>query len=131
MNRKRRILFVIAGAALAGILAIAYKQLAPNFTLYLNCNGSNLGILTVAQETQAGTFRKMQQIDLAVACKAGNVKMSGYRRENSLRFTLLGEHAEKADLIAEYGRDIQSDRDAFYTVLKVADTPPYLTNDRI
>ena len=134
MNRKYLIILaIITGVALAAILAIAYKPLATatNFTLYLRCDDNTPGILSVAQETQSGTSRISQQIELPAACKAGKVKISGYQPEITLRFILLEDQAKKAEVNTAYGRDIQRDEEGFYAVLKIDKIPPYLTNDRI
>jgi hypothetical protein len=133
MNRKHVISLTIAGAVFAGILAIVLTQLATpvSLTLYLRCSDSKLGVLTVAQGTHTGTFRDMAQIDLSVACNEGKVEIAGYQPENRLYFKLSGVSAKQSEAVAEYGRDIQSDEDGFYAVLKVSGTPPYLTNDQI
>ena len=133
MKRKYFIILVIAGVSFAGIFATVQKQLTPpvSFTLYLRCSDSKLGILTVAQGTKTSTFRDIAQIDLSTTCNAGKAGIAGYQPESSLNFTLSGVYAIQPRVTAEYGRDIQSDEDGFYAVLKVSDAPPYLTNDRI
>lgn len=133
MNRKNLISFAIVGAVFAGIFAIILKQLATpvSLTLYLRCSDSNLGVLTVAQGTHTSTFQDMVQIDLSVACNEGKIELAGYQPENRLNFKLSGVYRNQSEVIAEYGRDIQSDENGFYVVLKVSSTPPYLTNDRI
>ncbi|MEJ2620345.1 MAG: hypothetical protein P8163_08790 [Candidatus Thiodiazotropha sp.] len=134
MNRKYLIVLAIAGIALGGILAVAYMQIEIEtyFTLYLRCNNNNQeGMLSVAQETKTGTFRNIQQVDLSTACKSRKIKLFGYQPERRLRFTLQNTRVNMAKAIAEYGSDIQRDEEGFYAVLKIADSPPYLTNDRI
>jgi methionyl-tRNA formyltransferase len=132
MKQKHLIRHAMTGVVFGTILVVACKPLTTtDFTLYLRCGGNNPGILTVAQETQPGTFRNTQQIDLSVACRAGKVNISGYQPEIKLRFILLEDYTKKAEVNAEYGRDIQRDEEGFYAVLKIGETPPYLTNDRI
>ncbi|MEJ2610056.1 MAG: hypothetical protein P8179_08160 [Candidatus Thiodiazotropha sp.] len=127
------VVLAIAGIALGGILAVAYMQIEIEtyFTLYLRCNDNNQGMLSVAQETKTGTFQNIQQVDLSTACKSKKIKLFGYQPERRLRFTLQNTHVNKAKAIAEYGSDIQRDEEGFYAVLKIADSPPYLTNDQI
>jgi hypothetical protein len=72
-----------------------------------------------------------KRFDLGTSCKLGNIKFNGYQSEESIKFMFERSNNEIVEILTEYGRDIQLDQEGFYTVLKITDVPPFISNDRI
>ena len=133
MNRRN--VALAAGAALVLLAALAagfgWFSPGPALTVHLRCGGDVSGTLSVATVPENGEPGREESFDLETVCKSGTVEIGGYRREESLHFAFERGNGETIKVTAEYGRDIQRDRNGFYTVLKITAAPPFIANDRI
>lgn len=106
--------------------------LATPLIVHLRCEGTPTGRLSFEIREKDPHPRKVKDVDVAQVCRAPNVIVDGYHREESVR--VLFQHASGVvtEVLSEYGSDIQSDPDgSFHLILKIKSTPPYLANDRI
>jgi hypothetical protein len=133
MNRRNLILVVITAFMLLTALVVSFGRFlsGPALIVHLRCEGEVSGILIVVSVPKNGEPGREERFDLKTVCGQGEIEIGGYRSEESLQFTLELSDGETIEVIAEYGRDIQCDQNAFYTVLKITDTPPFIANDRI
>ena len=99
--------------------------------VYLRCDGKVSGVLSAITISKNGKPSRKKRFDLGTSCKLGNIKFNGYQSEESVRFMFERSNNEIVEIITEYGRDIQLDQEGFYTVLKITDVPPFISNDKI
>ncbi|NJO16453.1 MAG: hypothetical protein HC877_12130 [Thioploca sp.] len=99
--------------------------------VYLRCDGKVSGVLSATTISKNGKPRGGESFDLGTSCQLGNIKFNGYQSEESIRFMFERNNNEIVEIITEYGRDIQRDQEGFYTVLKITNVPPFISNDRI
>lgn len=133
MNRRNIILAAIS--ALVLLVAIAFSlglfSTEPSLTVHLRCDKNVSGKLSVAMISSNGKAEKKKSFDLKTVCKAGEIDLDNYQKETNLWFELQRDTTEGSTLISEYGRDIHSDRNGFYMVLKIKNAPPFIANDRL
>lgn len=99
--------------------------------VYLRCSEKIFGVLSVTTVLENSNLREEKSFDLETRCQLGTIELSGYNRKKSLQFIFKRDNSETVKVTSEYGRDIQSDQDNFYMVLKITDIPPFIANDRI
>ena len=133
MNRRNVVLAATAALVLLAALAVGlgWFSSGPVLTVYLRCDGEVSGILSVATVLENGEQGSEESFDLETVCGSGEIELRGYLSEESLRFVFERGDGEMVEITTEYGRDIQSDQNGFYTVLKIMNAPPFIANDRI
>lgn len=133
MKHRNIIMAAIAALVLLAAIAVRFGWFSskPVLTIYLRCNGEVSGTLSVATLLENGELGCKESFDLETACGAGKIEFRGYLGRENLQFVFERGDGQKYELITEYGRDIQSDQDGFYTVLKIMNTPPFIANDSI
>lgn len=130
-----RTLVAAAAVALAVLASLAgawqWRESESVLTVYLNCDPGVSGTLSVTAVPQSGQPGRRERFDLDTSCRAGKMAFRGYLREQGLRWVLARSDGTTAEAVSNYGDDIQSERDGFYLVLKLTNTLPFITNDRI
>jgi hypothetical protein len=74
---------------------------------------------------------KAKSFELKKVCQDRAIELDGYQREKILHFTYESNHGEKFEVESKYGRDIQSDQEGFYLVLKINNASPFIENENI
>lgn len=134
MKRRNAVLTAITALSLLAILVLlGYRRLnrEPSLIVHLRCGADMSGKLSAARIKQDGASSAEETFNLADACRTGKIEIGGYQREEVVRFTFERENGEIYKVVSEYGRDIQSDQNGFYTVLKVTENPPFIIKDSI
>jgi len=133
MNRRNIIFALIAAFTLITIIAIGYSwySVEPPLTVHLRCDGEVSGTLSANIILPNGKSAKTENFDIQKVCKNGKIEFDDYQREKKLQFTFEPNRGEKFKIVSEYGRDIQSDQNGFYMVLKITNVPPFIANDSI
>lgn len=133
MNRRVVVSAAIIALSLLAVFVFGYRWFysRPALTVHLRCGANTSGKLSVARIAQNGAPGAEKTFDLAAACQNGKIEIDGYQREEAVQFTLNGRDGEPRKVVSEYGQDIQSDRNGFYTVLKFTEQPPFIIKDSI
>lgn len=133
MIGRRITLLAIAAVVFSAIAIGCFKWFSakPVLTVFLTCKGDISGTLSAATVAEGGKQNEKEVFDLDAACTAKKIELRHYLRGESIYFFLYRNNDKTATIISEYGRDIQSERNGFYMVLKIMDAPPFIVNDRI
>jgi len=132
--KQRKIVFAaLAFFALIAFAAAGYRWflVKPTLTVHLRCDAEVSGKLSVAVMSPNGETNNPESFDIRTICQNGKIELGNYQREKSVRFMVERGGVEKFDLLSEYGRNIQSDQNGFYMLLKVTNSPPFISNDSI
>lgn len=126
MTRRRTLIFA-AAFLVTFAAALAYQNFfkSPALTIVLRCAENTSGKLTVNTDRDAEIF------DAAEVCRAGKITISDYRREETLHITYENKANERGEILAEYGKDIQSDPQGFFVVVKITNERPFVFNDKL
>lgn len=118
---------------LAAFVFLGYRWFSdePALTVHLRCEENISGKLSAAKIFPNGERGKPENFDLAAACKAGNISLNNYRREEKIQFSYERNGGETHQIISEYGEHIQSDQTGFYAVLKLTLAPPFIIKEKI
>jgi len=119
--------------ALIIIFSVGYSwySVEPNLIVHLRCDEEVIGTLSAKVILLNGVSEDFESFDIHQICKNGEIEIDEYQREKKIQFTFERDHGEKIKVTSEYGRDIQSDQNGFYMVLKITNAPPFIANDRI
>lgn len=137
MNR-RSVILTAASLVLLAALAFGYRWFSgePVLIVHLRCEADvsgKLSVVKVSPKSSASSNKENAEetFDVANVCQTGKIAIEGYRREEAIEFTFVGENAATNKVVAEYGLDIQSDQNEFYTVLKIKKDFPFIIKDGI
>jgi hypothetical protein len=133
MNNRNIALAGVSVLVLIAAAFVGYRWFSqtPELTVYLRCEKDIAGNLTAAKISSNGEAGKTENFNLETVCKAGQIKINGYYREEKIQFTFERQNGEKSLVISEYGENIQTDKNGFYEVLKLTFTPPFIAKDKI
>lgn len=133
MNRRNIFLTAAAVLLLIAVLSLGYKWFfsAPTLTVFLRCETGISGNLSAVKISSDGAAGNKETFNLVNSCQAGKIEIGDYQREKAVQFTFESENGETYKVVSEYGQDIQSDRNGFYTVLKITKNLPYIMKDSI
>lgn len=113
------------------ILTSGCAQKDKALVVYLRCapgiSGSLSLVLSPPDQGQALTHKG----DVQALCRAGQVRLAAYQRKQHLTTLWTRADGEPVEIRSVYGDDIQSDEKAFYLIIKLTDSSPFLVNDRI
>jgi hypothetical protein len=132
MNNRN---IAFAGISVLVLIAVAvgyrwFSQI-PELTVYLRCEKDISGNLIAAKLSSNDEAGKTENFNLETVCKAGQIKISEYNREEKIQFTFERANGEKTQVISEYGENIQTDKNGFYEVLKFTLAAPFIAKDKI
>ncbi len=136
---NRHTLAAIAVIILPVALAVGFVLFSAEsvLTVFLKCDGEMSGSLSVATILENGELGYKKRYDLKTACQAGKIEFSDYQGQESLKFVFERGDGKTFEVIGEYGRDIQHERDIrtdqweFYMILKIMNAPPFIANDSL
>ncbi len=102
-----------------------------SLTVHLRCGKNVSGTLQTKVVFPDTKPDNLKSFDIISSCKTGEIRLDNYQREKNVEFTLKHAEVRSIEIVSEYGRDIQSDQNGYYMVLKIENLPPFMSNDKI